>query len=399
MILNTSWRQRAFDSIAQEALTNSKRPSTFVNGVYPTHCKGGRGAKLLADGREFIDYYGALGSNLFGYGNLEITQAITDALKDGITHSMPTYYEVELAEALKGIFRFTDLWKFGKNGSDVCAAALKIARAYSNRELVLSSDYHGIADDFVSLTPPALGVPSREWIKPLNDNLHRICEAAAVIIEPVVLDMSEKRREYLNYLRYECSRTGTLLIFDEIITGFRVPKFSVATMWGIEPDLILTGKAMGGGMPISAIGGKKDVMACGEYFYSGTFFGESLSIRAALKAIEMLKTSKYSLDDLMTYGSDFMKRFNELSVDVQIDGYGTRGAFKGDALVKAQLWQEAVRAGIYFGPSWFFNFSLHEHTDLVINTCRDIFTRIKIGDVRLNGQLPRATFAEKARAN
>ena len=392
-------RNRAELCIAQGSLTNSKRPSVFIEGIYPTHAKSGRGVTLITDEGRFIDYCGALGSNLYGYGNYTVINSVTSQLMGGSLYSLGSHLEVEVAERLKGLFSFVDLWKFGKNGSDVAGAALKIARAYTGRDLVLSDGYHGFNDDFISMSPPALGIPRRGWIKPLVDNWDLIPHAACVIIEPVILDYSLERKAELARIREECTKHGTVLIFDEIITGFRFKKLCVAKYFGIEPDLILLGKAMGGGLPLSAVGGKKELMNCGEYFYSGTFFGDTVALAACRAVIEMNTNAKlkYSIDELWSSGQYFLDLFNALDERVQIVGYPTRGAFQGDERTKALFWQEAAKAKILFGPSWFFGYSSPEFTELVINVCRDIFNRIKSNMVELEGQMPKKPFAQSLR--
>ena len=389
-------KNRADNCISQGALTNSKRLSTFIDGVYPSHASHGLGAVLYANKKPFIDYYGALGSNLFGYGNRLIGDAIVERFHRGATMSLSSETEVEAAEALKSVFNF-DLWKFGKNGSDVCNASIKIARAYTRKDLVLSDGYHGNGDDFISMSPPALGIPKRNWILPLEDNWDLIPHAACVIIEPVVLDYSRDRLDYLKRLREECTKHNTVLIYDEIITGFRFKKLSVSNCFNIQPDIILLGKVMGGGLALSAMGGRKEMMNCGEYFYSGTFFGETCSLAACIKILSLLKSDKYKIDNLWAQGDIFLNKFNELSDQVKIVGYPTRGSFVGDELTKSLLWQEACKAGILFGPSWFFNFALPEHTDIVISTCKDIIGRIKTNSVKLEGKMPVKTFSQKQR--
>ncbi len=394
-----SWQNRADLSIAQGALTNSKRASTFIEGVYPTHARGGQGARLLVGKDSYIDYICGLGTNLLGYGNPLIAQAIAGRYLQGSTLSLSSEIEVELAEKLKMLVPWTDLWKFTKSGTEACNAAIKIARAYTGRDIVLSDGYHGHGDDFVSLTEPALGVPRRQWMKPFNwDDIEL---AAAVIIEPVITDYSKERKEFLIQLAEKCKRHNTVLIFDEIITGFRFPGYSVSKYFGIEPDMILLGKALGGGLPLSAIGGKKPIMNCGEYFISGTFFGETVSMQAALSMIEIIHRdgSKYAVKDLWSAGESFLEKFNALHEDLKIVGYPTRGAFQGDTMVKALFWQEACKAKILFGPSWFFNFPLIGETDTVIPICRDIFNRIKLGSVQLEGKPPKTPFAQTLRSN
>jgi glutamate-1-semialdehyde 2,1-aminomutase len=393
-----SWQNRADLAIAQGALTNSKRPSTFIEGVYPTHAERGRGARLYSGKREYLDYICGLGTNLLGYGNFHVGEAVMRRFMQGATLSLSSTLEVEVAERLKAIVPWTELWKFTKSGTEACNAAVKIARAYTGRDLVLSDGYHGHGDDFISLSPPALGVPQRTWMHRLDLSL--IKDAAAVIVEPVVTDYSRERKAYLEDLAKECKKHGTVLIFDEIITGFRFPGFTVSKYFGIEPDLILLGKAMGGGLPLSAIGGRKSVMNCGEYFISGTFFGETVSLAACLEVINLMKRdgTKYSIDELWRSGQSFLDRFNELSPHLKITGYPSRGVFEGDDTVKALFWQEACKAGILLGPSWFYNFPLMTETDSVMPIFRDIFSRIHLGNVRLEGAMPKKPFAQTVRS-
>jgi hypothetical protein len=226
------------------------------------------------------------------------------------------------------------------------------------------------------------------------------CLALILILLRTLQRSSSSPSSYLESLKAECEKHGTVLIFDEIITGFRFPGLTVSKYFGIEPDLILLGKAIGGGLPLSAIGGKKAVMNCGEYFISGTFFGETVSLAACMETINLLKKdgTKYSIDELWKSGQQFLDRFNELSPHLKIVGYPTRGVFEGSDLVKALFWQEACKAGILFGPSWFFNFPLASETDAVIPICRDIFSRIHLGGVRLEGQMPKKPFAQTVRS-
>lgn len=392
-----TWQNRADMCIAQGALTNSKRPSTYVEGVYPTHAQGGSGPFLYVNGKSYIDYVCGLGTNLLGYGNPFIREAISYQYAKGATLSLSSEIEVELAEKLKGLLLFTELWKFVKTGTDACNASIRMARAFTKRELVLSEGYHGWGDDFVSMSPPSAGVPARDWMKSVDFAL--IPKAAAVIIEPVLLDWSKERKAYLEALRAECTKHGTVLIFDEIITGFRFPRYSVSTYFNVHPDLILLGKAIGGGLPLSAVGGRRDIMNSDEYFISGTFFGETCSLAACRAVIHQVHRdgSKYSMNNLFEEGDSFLARFNELEPKLKIVGYPSRGAFQGDELVKALFWQECVKAQILFGPSWFFSIPLAEHTDLVMPIFRDIFNKIRTGMVKLEGKMPKQPFAAKVR--
>lgn len=391
--------QRSKLSIAQGALTNSKNPSSFVFGVYPTHVHHGQKAQLVLEGgARYIDYICGLGANLFGYGNEKIADAVRHVLYQGWSHSLPTHHEVEASEALKTLFPWVETFKFVKTGTDACSAALRIARNATGRSLVLSEGYHGWSDGFVSLTKPACGVPDQTGIAKL-ERLEQIDESvAAVIVEPVITDWSIERRRWLEGLREVCSKSGALLIFDEIITGFRFQKHSVAKAFGIEPDLICLGKSIANGLPLSAVGGKYKVMDDPKYFVSSTFAGEILSLVACKAVIDLIKKdTKYDVELLWNLGKRFLDRFNEISDRVKIEGYPSRGVFVGDPLDVALFHQEAAKARILFCKSWFFNWDLAEHTDVVINTCSDILGRIHRGEVQLEGELPQSPFSMKVR--
>ncbi|MES3012644.1 MAG: aminotransferase class III-fold pyridoxal phosphate-dependent enzyme [Pseudomonadota bacterium] len=391
--------RRAQDAIAQGYLTNSKRPQSHVKGVYPSHVKGGLGCKLFGhDGRSYTDFICGLGTNLLGYGNERIAAAMQAELRNGYCHSFATHHEVEAAEKLKELFPFVDAVKFLKTGSEACLAAVKIARASTGRARVLSAGYHGWGDEFVSLTPPAFGCSGRAYTYELGGGYEIDDETAAVIVEPVITDASDARRAWLQELRETCTKHGTLLIFDEVITGLRWPRFSVSAHWSITPDLIVLGKALGGGMPLAAVGGRYDVMNRGEYFISSTYAGETLSLVAAKTAMTLLQT-KYDLAVLWEKGQAFLDQFNAIAPGlVRIDGYPTRGAFKGALLTKALFFQEMCEAGVLFGPSWFFSFPLAEESHGVLQACRDVLTRIANGQVTLRGELPSSPFAEQVRA-
>lgn len=397
--IDLQWTLRSQDSIAQNALTNSKRPECFVKGVFPTHISRAIGPFVWDTSRnKYIDFICGLGSNILGYANNSVNAAIYQQMINGTTYSLSSELEVLLAEKMKEIVPFIERVKFLKTGTEACLAAIRIARAKTGRSTVLSHGYHGWGDPFVSLTPPALGISSQTGISPFKLLEDINGETAAVIIEPILCDLSERRIDELQALRRKCTQEGALLIFDEVITGFRFPKFSVSNHLNIQPDLIVMGKAMGNGMPISFVGGSKDIMNCGEYFVSSTFAGETLSIAASLKVIELLQTKKYNLEVLWERGQYFKDKFNSMCPEnLKLTGYPTRGVFEGDLTTKALFWQESVKAGILFGSSWFINFSHLPYIDNVLNVLQDILTRIKTGSVELEGELPQSPFAQKAR--
>jgi glutamate-1-semialdehyde 2,1-aminomutase len=395
---NFEWYRKAQDVIAHGSLTNSKRPECMVKGIYPTHVSYGQGCKVRdPDGNMYIDFICGLGSSILGYADTQVTEAICQQAFKGTVFSLASTLEVDVANKVKEMVPVIERLRFLKTGTEACQAALKIARAYTGRYRVLSEGYHGWSDPFVSLTPPGTGVPPDANIGLLKDLSQIDGRVAAVIVEPIMTDASPERERWLQTVREKCTANGVVLIFDEVITGFRVPGYTVSKFWKIKPDLICLGKAIANGMPLSVVGGPKKIMECGEYFVSSTFAGETLSLAAALKTMTLLQT-KYNLHELWEKGHAFCKKFNEFYPDqIRITGYGVRGVFEGNPHVKALFWQEACRAGILFGPSFFFNFSHFDVTDSVLSTCNDILLRIKTGSVELEGEMPASPFSQKVR--
>lgn len=393
--------ERQNNTIAQGALTNSKRPECFIKGVFPTHLSRASGVHIWdTKGNRFIDFTSALGTNVVGYANEEVNNAIIEAIRKGTSLPLATELEVETAEKIKEIFPFVERLRFLKTGSEACSVAIRIARAKTRRNIVVSEGYHGWHDEFVSLTPPSFGVPTRGSICSIKDNDEPNTRDAAFIIEPVMTDMSEERIKWLRDLRKKCTDTGTILIFDEIITGFRTPAFSISNHLGIDPDLICLGKAMANGMPLAVVGGRKEIMECeDEYFVSSTFAGERASLAAALKTMQLLQTKRYDMDLLWAKGAEFQFRFNSIWPEcLRIQGYPTRGVFEGPRNVCDLFRQEALKAGYFFGSSFFFTFGHMEYTDTVISNCKDILQRIKTGSVNLEGESSKTPFAQQQRS-
>lgn len=385
--------------IAQGYLTNSKRPQSLVMGVYPTHLKRGKGCYVWDySDRKFVDYITALGTNLFGYANESIIEPVKAVISDGNLFSLASKHEIDTSVALKALFPFVDCFKFLKTGTDACVAAIRIARAKTGREIVLSEGYHGWSDGFVSLSPPAYGTlkhDSLAYHKLLASQINET--VAAVIIEPVMTDASLSRIEFLKDLRERCTKTGTVLIFDEIITGFRFPKYCVANHYGIYPDLICLGKAMANGFPLSAVGGKYDTMNCKEYFVSSTYASCTDAMVACQQVCTLLHKG-YKIETIWDAGLEFIQKFNSFWPEgIKIEGYPTRGVFKGDPLVTALFFQEACFAGFLFGPSWWMNFPLAQVSKNFMGTIREIVIKVRDGRAKLVGQMPQSPFSQRVR--
>lgn len=393
------WK-RAQDCIGQGALTNSKHPHSHVFGVYPTHMtRGSQGHLYATNGKRYCDYICGLGSNLFGYSPPGLAQRLTPYLNGGFSHSFPTVHEVETAEKLKTMFYFVDKFKFLKDGTGACAAAIRMARAATGRKKILSQAYHGWSDEFVSLTSPATGVHTCVDIATYLDDCD-LSDVAGVIVEPVVTDASTERLLWLQDLRKRCTKAGTVLIFDEVITGLRYDKHCVALVSGVLPDLIIVGKALANGLPLAAVGGKKEILDS-DYFVSSTYAGEVLSLVSCQWTLEqLLNTSQFKIEKLWEQGGRFISKFNKMGQEkIWIEGYPTRGVFKGEPLTKALFFQEACKAGFLFGPSFFYSFANKEFDFEFFTFFKDFIDRLFLGLLKLEGKMPESPFAEKVRKN
>lgn len=398
--IDSDYKYRSDEVIAQGCLTNSKSADCHVKPWYPTHITKGKGSYLFSKDRKFVDFICGLGTNLLGYANKEIIDVAYNEMCKGMSYSIPSRVEVEAAEMLRNAFSFQQ-WKFLKTGTEATMASLKIARTYTGRQYVLTHGYHGWSSEFVckELTPPGYGVPPQSFIHKLESIDQINDQIAAVIIEPVITDHSIDRMRWLSLLKERCREKGTVLIYDEVITGCRFKKLSVSNFIGDPPDLIVLGKAMANGFPLAAVGGRKELMNTKDYFVSSTYAGENVSLKVCEKVIKLLlEKQDYNIDNLWSHGQDFIDAFNTLWPEkIFISGYPTRGIFCGDESFRHVFFQECVKAGILFGPTWFYNFP---HTELsygVLEHIRDIITRFKIEIPQLSGEKPCPPFALQSR--
>ena len=401
METNFSLWHRQQETIAQGALTNSKHPHMHIFGVSPTHAVRSKDCYIWdVDNKRYLDYICGLGTNLVGYGNELVADYVEKFLRGGVSPSLPTPVEIQAVEELRAMLPMAERVKWLKSGSEACAAALIIARAYTGRALVYSDGYHGFNAEFTSLTPPAWGCPPTNNIEKLPplDQVD-LSNAAAVIVEPVITDWSNERKKYLYELHEKCQKAGCLLIFDEIITGFRFTQHFVSRWLNIEPDLVCLGKAVANGLPLSAVVGPKKIMD-GNYFVSSTYAGDVISLSAAVKTMNLLKANQdYSIETLWDAGRRFKEAFNEIEPEiVRMDGYPTRGVFTGTAEAKALFFQEMATAGILFCNSWFINFHLAKHHGETLNIAKSVLTRIKTGQAKMRGAMPQSPFSARARS-
>lgn len=324
--------KRAERHIPLGAQTFSKSKLQFPDGspLFLTH---GDGAYVYdVDGNDYVDLVSALLPNILGYRDPDVDWAVRNQLDRGASLSLATELEADLAERLHQHIPCAEMVRFGKTGSDVTTAAVRLARHVTGRDRILSAGYHGWSSEFVGPDPMrGNGVPRQ--VSELTDiaeygstsmlGLLRISQRyAAVIVEP------ETNHNFLQNLRTVCNETGTILIFDEIITAFRWEGGSAQKKFGIIPDLATMGKAMANGLPISAIVGKKEIMRKmappDGIFFSGTYMGECLSLAAAIATLD--KIQRENVTSTIIRNGDFLReeirrliKFFNLEQDISVD--------------------------------------------------------------------------------
>lgn len=291
--------ERAEQVIPLGTQTFSKSHLNFVRGAYPMFLERGEGMRVWdVDGNEYIDFLAALMPVLLGYNDADINKAVTNQMQKGISFSFATEIEVQLAEKLIELIPSAEMVRFGKNGSDATAGALRVARAHTGREKVAVCGYHAWHDWYIASTPFNLGVPKQDQslinhfkyndLDSLEDLLKTDPDGYAVIImEPA--NAVDPAPGFLEGVRALADKYGTVLVFDEIVTGWRTDMGGAQKLYGVTPDLSCFGKAMGNGMPIAALVGKKEYMqTVDKVFLSSTFGGETLSIAASIATIDKM---------------------------------------------------------------------------------------------------------------
>jgi len=291
---------RAKQIIPLGAQTFSKSYAQFPRNGAPHFLSHGEGGRVWdVDGNCYVDLIGGLLPVVLGYRDPDVDAAITAQLANGISFSLATELETALAERLVEIIPCAEMVRFGKNGSDATTAAVRLARAHTGRERVAVSGYHGWQDWYIGTTTRAAGVPAA--VQALTDSFpaHDLKalealfaehpgEYAAVVMEPMTL--VEPDRAGLEALAALVRERGALLVFDEVVTGFRFALGGAQALFGVTPDLACFGKAMANGMPLSALVGRADIMrGLEDVFISATFGGETLSLAAAIAVVDKMR--------------------------------------------------------------------------------------------------------------
>lgn len=287
-------------------------------GLPPRFIRSGMGSKIVdEDGNTFIDYVGSWGPLIIGHAHPEVLEAVEFAMKSGTSFGAPTRREVEMARTIGDMVPSIEMVRLVNSGTEAAMSAIRLARGYTGRDRIIkfSGCYHGHSDSLLARAgsgaatfaiPDSLGVPrnvvDQTVVVPFNDleavrgqieeNPNRL---AAVVVEPVAGNMGvvPPKEGFLRGLRDLCSRDGALLIFDEVITGFRVGPGGAQELYGIKPDLTCLGKIIGGGLPAAAFGGPRAIMEylapVGGVYQAGTLSGNPLAVAAGLATLKILK--------------------------------------------------------------------------------------------------------------
>jgi len=287
---------RALEVIPLGAQTFSKSLTQYPRGSAPFFVERAEGARMVdADGNEYVDFNNALCSVTLGHADPDVSAAVTEQIGKGTIFSLSSELEIEVAEAIVAAVPCAEKVRFGKNGSDATAGAIRAARAFTGRERVAVCGYHGWQDWYIGTTARAKGVPAatRELTHtfPYNDlpALERLLAAhpgefAAVILEP--MNVAWPVPGFLEGAAEATRRHGAVFVMDETITGFRYALGGAQELFGVTPDLCCLGKGLANGYPLAAVAGRADIMAEFEQvFFSFTMGGETLSLTAAKAAI------------------------------------------------------------------------------------------------------------------
>jgi glutamate-1-semialdehyde 2,1-aminomutase len=368
-------------------------------GCDPLFIRRGAGSRIYdVDGNEFIDFVCSWGPMILGHNHPVVVAAIQKALADGTSFGAPTPLEVELAELVVNAMPSVERVRFVNSGTEATMSAIRLARGFTGRKVVVKFDgcYHGHADSFLVKAgsgvitlgiPGSPGVPEdivRNTISiPYNDveTLEKTLrdeslEIACVIVEPVAGNMGVvlPASGFLEKLRQLTSELNIVLIFDEVITGFRLSYGGAQSRFGIMPDLTCMGKIIGGGLPVGAYGGRQDIMALiapdGPVYQAGTLSGNPLAMAAGVATMKLLGAPGF-YDELERKADSYARELEALAVKYSLDivlnrigsmmtGFFTsapvtdfESAMKADADKYGLFYREMLAGGIYLAPSQF----------------------------------------------
>jgi glutamate-1-semialdehyde 2,1-aminomutase len=389
---NQIWDE-ACNSILSGCQLYSKGPETHIKGVSPVYIERGKDAHVWdPDGNEYIDYDMGLGPILLGYQYKPVDDAVIAQLKKGMGFSLVAPIEVEYAKLCIENIPCAEKVRFLKTGSSATEAAIRIARAYTGKKHIIRGEYHG----WHEWTTAAETVRQGGIIEDVRKYVHKFDyndfdaveqlfvkykgEVAAVITEPVEIDVPEN--DFLNNLKELCHVNGALLIFDEVVDGFRFSIGGAQKYFGVTPDLATFGKAAANGMPLSIVAGKRKIMDAvdNKIFISTTFGGECLSLAAGIAVMKELR-DKDVTEKIWATGKKLQDNFRDLAknvgVNIDLKGYPCRMSLeyadyegKKDWLYNSIFMQECVKRGVLLG--WHI-FPCYTHSEEDIDFTLNVF--------------------------
>jgi glutamate-1-semialdehyde 2,1-aminomutase len=396
-------------------------------GIPPSFIERAKGSKIFdVDGNEYIDYVGSWGPMILGHAHPRVVAALKKAISKGTSFGAPTALEVELASKVKKAFPSLELVRMVSSGTEAVMSAIRVARGYTGRAKLIKFEgcYHGHGDSLLVKAgsgattfgiPDSLGIPedlAKHTLTALYNNLESVKslvnqypeQIACIIVEPIAGNMGVVLPEggFLEGLRKICDEKGILLIFDEVITGFRAAYGGAQEIYKIKADITCLGKVIGGGLPVGAYGGKKAVMdnvsPLGAVYQAGTLSGNPLAMTAGITTLELLRAKKnyQDLDKKTLYLTEKISECTEergipFSLN-QATGmftlFFTEGPVKDYRTAKmsdtkrfAQFFIEMMNQGIYLPPSqyeaWFISLA-HTQKDLdkTIEACANALKKI-----------------------
>lgn len=365
------------ENLVPGGVLGARKPGDFIMGEYPIFLEYGKGAHLIdVDGNEFIDYLCGYGPVILGYREDEVDDAVFRQIKDkGFCFTLTQPYQNDLAKKIHELIPSGELSIFLKTGSDATTAAVRIARAYTNRVKVMRCGYHGWHDWCIEMKG---GIPEKLYedvfefhyndLDTLEDLMKKHGDQTAAIImtpfgHPLHQKMQEPKPGFLEGVRKLADKYGSVLIFDEVRTCFRLRMGGAQELYGVKPDLTVLGKGMANGWAISVVTGKKDVMmaASSKLFISSTFFPNSEGYIAALATIKVMEREKV-IDNIWDKGNRLLTKIQGI-----IDKYPGAGAelsgvapmfmitfTKGDPKTtrdrRTEFYTRLIRMGFFFTP-------------------------------------------------
>jgi len=402
------------------------RAFSSVGGT-PIFFKRGLGSRLWdEDDKEYIDYINSWGPMILGHANHEVLTAVHDASKNSLSFGAPTSRELDMAEEIVKLVPSIEQVRLVSSGTEATMSAIRVARGFTGRDKIVKFEgcYHGHADALLvkagsgALTfgqPSSAGVPTdvakHTLTLPYNDSqaLQDLFskldgEIACVIIEPIVGNMNliVPHQEFLETLRSLCTKFGTVLIFDEVMTGFRVALGGAQALFNVIPDMTTLGKVIGGGLPVGAFGGKKEIMQqlapLGPVYQAGTLSGNPVAVAAGLKTLELIQepdffkklsvTTKQLTDGLTLSAKERNIDFCARNVGGMFGLYFSKtppNSFEEIMASNRDLFKKffhlMLSQGVYFGPSAFeagFVSAAHTSVDIkqTINAANNAFDQL-----------------------